>query len=197
MKSFHPAIATATAVVVSLASQSSLAQGTGQTAASTPHAYASIGAGRSSIALDCEGLSGCDNSGSALRLGAGWRSASGLAAEVLLLNFGKASASVPDAGIDLSVKSRAVGVGGAYFHNFTPDLTGVARLGVARVRSRLEVPGQGSSSQTATRPYFGLGLSWALTPALQAEVTLDLARGKLADDSFQLRAFTVGLGVRF
>jgi hypothetical protein len=166
-------------------------------------AFLSLGAGQSSYALDCAGTSRCDNSGSALRLAAGWRMGS-LAIEGVLMRFGTAKATVPVAGfgnVGAEIESEMIGGGVALLAPFAPNLEGQVRLGLASVKTS----GSGSvgsvrvdvGSERKAAAYAGLGVAWKFSPKVQLEANWDSTKAEFGGDDGNVSAFTVAIGVRF
>jgi OOP family OmpA-OmpF porin len=153
--------------------------------------------GQSSFDVDCTGASSCDKNGSALKLVGGYRMASGIALEGVLMNFGKATAR--DTGLDVTLKIQAIGVGAAFSADLSPSWIGTLRLGIASVKTTGEVSGilSGSESERKTKPYFGLGLGYKIAPNMWIEGGLDSTRGEIEGDDGTVSAVSIGLGIRF
>ena len=160
--------------------------------------YVAVGGGMSKYNEDCSGTTNCDTTGNAFKLTGGYELFNGFAVEGVYLNFGKARARA--SGIDVAIKSNAVGAGGAFFARLNPSLALVARLGVARVKVSATAAGLGgtfSDSENTTKPYAGIGLTWAFVPAAYLDVGWDSTQGKLSGSKETISAFTVGVGLRF
>lgn len=158
--------------------------------------YLQLGLGRSDLNLDCEGTTSCDTTDSAFQLIGGWRFGSGVAAEAMYVNFGKATASVGAARAE--GKATLLGVGGAFIGDFGNGFGGVARLGIGRASGKVTASGPGGSisdSDNATGVYAGLGLTYAFTKGVVGELGYLRARAKFDGDSGTVSAVT--LGVRF
>lgn len=161
----------------------------------TPGGYATLGAGVSKYNESCEGVSNCDTTGTGLKFSAGYGMANGLAIEGVAINFGKAKAS--DGGLQVELKSNAIGLGGAYAMPVSKDLAFLLRLGVARVKTTGTVVGIGSVSDTGTSPYFGLALTWNLNPTTYVEFGWDSTQAKFEGEKENVSLLSVGLGLRF
>lgn len=160
--------------------------------------YIAAGGGVSKYNDDCSGTTSCDTTGNAFRFTGGYEFGNGLAVEGIYLNFGKAKARA--SGVDVNIKSNAVGVGGAFIARLNPSLALVARLGVARVKVSATASALGvnvSDSENTTKPYAGIGLSWAFVPTAYLDVGWDSTQGKLGGEKETISAFTVGVGLRF
>jgi len=161
--------------------------------------YVVIGGGQSNFNEDCTGLSNCDKSGNAFKIVGGYGFAGGLAAEVLILNFGKASAS--GSGVTVDLKADAVGLGGAFRAPVGADGVLGVRLGLARVKVKLE--GRSGStlllneSESSTKAYAGLFGAYRFTPTVSAELAYDSTQGKFDGQSETIRAITIGIGIKF
>ena len=161
-------------------------------------AYIAAGGGVSKYNDDCTGTSSCDTSGNAFKFTGGYELGGGFAVEGVFLNFGKSTArSGP---INVTIKSTAIGAGGAFIGRLNPSLALVARLGLARVKMSGSGSGLGVSfanSETTTKPYAGLGLTWAFMPSAYLDVSGDRTQGKLLGSKGTISALTVGVGLRF
>lgn len=157
--------------------------------------YVGIGAGMSKYNESCEGVSNCDTTGTALKFTGGYALGNGLAIEGLYLGFGKMKGSL--AGTSVEIKSTAVGIGGAYAFPMGKDSALIARLGVARVKTKGTVIGFGSESENGTSAYFGLAATWNLSPSTYLEVAWDGTQAKFGDGKESVSALTLGVGLRF
>ena len=164
-----------------------------------PASYLSVGIGRSQWNEDCTGIAQCDKTGTAVRIVGGHEFVKrSFAIEGLYLDLGKIRAA--DSGVSVELKAYAVGVGAAVIADFAPDWRGTARLGVASVQAKGTGSGLGisaSESNASAQAYYGLGLSYAVTPAMYIEASLDGTRIKLLDQTENVSSLTLGLGWRF
>lgn len=153
--------------------------------------------GVSSFEVDCTGTSSCDKNGSSLKLVGGYRMASGIALEGVLMNFGKAKAR--DSGLDVTLKIQAAGLGAAFSADLSPAVNGTLRLGIASVKTSGDVSGfvSGSISERKTKPYFGFGLGYRFAPNMWLEGGFDSTTGEIEGDDGTVSAFSIGLGLRF
>jgi len=164
-------------------------------AADTPGVYLLAAGGTSKYDTDCTGTTTCDNTGSAFKAVGGYRFGNGIAAEVVSFNFGKAEYRA--SGIHLELKATAIGAGVAVYSEFASNWLFTARLGAASVKMKGTVPNVGSVSDSTTNAYAGLSVAYHVTPTVSAELGWDSTRGKVAGESGNISAFTLGLGVRF
>lgn len=164
-------------------------------AADAPGIYLLAAGGTSHYNTDCAGTTKCDNNGNSFKFVGGYRFGGGIAAEVVSYNFGKAEYTIP--GANLELKGTAYGAGLAVYGELSPQWVATARLGVASVKMKGTVPGVGSTSDTTTNAYVGVALAYQFTPAVSAELGYDATKGKVAGESGNLSAFTIGVGVKF
>jgi len=164
----------------------------------TPGGYMFVAAGASHFNNDCTGVSNCKNNGTAFKLGGGYRTASGLAGEALVIDFGKSTATA--SGIDMAIKARAIGGGVALHAAMGSSFSAVVRLGIASVKMTGEGSFSGftvSTSDSSVQPYAGIGVAYNVSPTMRLEAAWDSTRGKLEGETGRVSALTVGLGVSF
>lgn len=169
--------------------------------------YVGGGVGPSRINIDCSGFDSCDKTGSGGKLYGGYLFAPQFGVELGYFNWGKAKArgtfDVEGAPVAASaeVKGDGIGVGVAYIASFTPQWSGVARLGAARNKGKSSVSALGvsaSESFRSTEAYFGFGAGYNVTPNLTVTGEMDFSRLKYAEDEkASVRLFTVGLRYKF
>lgn len=165
--------------------------------------YGLVSVGSSRLNVDCTGTSTCDKSDTAVKGMLGYKFHPNWAAEVGYFDFGKARATVP--GISGEISNTASGLGVAFHQDFAKDWGFVARLGVARVRTRVSgtVTDLGSASDTDTHSnaYGGLGLSYRVSKSLSLDGVWDFSRSRYArygaDESGDIHAFSLGLTFGF
>jgi OOP family OmpA-OmpF porin len=160
--------------------------------------YVSLSGGMSKFNEDCTGTSSCDTTGNAAALVGGYEIFKGIAIEGVYLNFGQAKAS--GLGVNVRIKSNAVGLGGAFRVPLGSSANLVARLGVARVQVDALGSGLGvtvTEKESTTQPYAAIGINWFFTPSAYAEAAYTSTQGSLFGDKATISAFTVGLGLRF
>lgn len=172
-------------------------------AAASAQPYALVAAGMARLKVDCAGVASCDKSDTAFKFVAGWNLVPAWAFELGYFDYGKARATEP--GLALEIDNTAVGLGLAYHQELTHGFNAVARLGVARVRTRIggSLPGLGAASESDrhTQPYGGLGLGYQLTPALSVDAAWDYGKSRFSrlglSESGQIHAFSLGLRLGF
>jgi opacity protein-like surface antigen len=174
------------------------AQAQMQGASSGGYIYGAVG--RSHYNNDCTGLSECKNSGTASKLGGGYRFAGGWALEAVALNFGKSSAVDSSTRIKVELKGSGVSLGGAYFAELAPRVTAVLRLGVASIK--LDASGalgnfRFSESERSTKLYSGIGVAYSFTDHFYGELAFDGTSAKYRGENSNLNSISAGLGLRF
>jgi OOP family OmpA-OmpF porin len=165
--------------------------------------YGLISVGTSHLNVDCTGTSTCDKNDTAVKGMLGYKFHPNWAAELGYFDYGKARATVP--GVSGEIGNTATGLGIAYHQEFAKNWGFVARLGVARVRTRVSgtVTDLGSASDTDTHSnaYGGLGLSYRLSRSVSLDGVWDFSRSRYArygaDESGDIHAFSVGLTFGF
>ena len=165
------------------------------------YGVASVGVSR--LDVDCSGTSTCDKSDTGFKLMGGYRFMPNLAGEIGYFDFGKATASAP--GITGDIKNTGFGGGVAYHLDFAPNWTGVGRLGIVQMKTKVSgtVAGLGSASDSDNNVglYGGLGVGYKLTKTMSIDGAWDFAQSKYkkngADESGSLNMFSVGVTFGF
>jgi len=173
------------------------------TAASAQSLYGVVSAGVTRVDVDCSGASTCDKTGSGFKLMGGYKFMPNLAAEIGYFDFGKVKATAP--GINAELKNTAFGGGLAYHVDFAPSWNGVARLGLAQVKTKISgtVTGLGSASDSDnnTALYAGLGVGYKVSKTLSVDGAWDLSKSKYnkngVDESGNINMFSVGVTFGF
>lgn len=174
-----------TAAAVSLIANTAMAQG-----------YLVGGAGVSNISLNCNTGAACDKSDVGLKLIGGYQFTNGFAIEVGAMSFGTGTAKGAVNGIPVTaeLKGTSVGVGVAYFADFSPTWQGVARLGVGTNKTELtgSAGGQfGSESKSSSEPYYGFGVAYRLNPVFSVGLDMDFTKFKFDGGGADTRMATV------
>jgi len=171
-------------------------------AAASAQVYGVVSAGVSKHDVDCAGTTSCDDSGTAYKIMGGYKFTPNLAAEVGYLDFGKSKATVGPAALDIKVSGFGAGV--ALHGDFSPTWTGVARLGLAQVKTKLSASLQGvsaSDSDDNTNLYGGLGVGYRVSKSVTVDAAWDFTRGKYEknglDESANVNAFSLGMTFSF
>ena len=163
-----------------------------------PRAYLSVGFGGSAYESDCAYSHSCDSIGGAGRAALGLFLMPWLGLEVAAADFGKSR--IGDRYGDAEFSVRMVGVGIVLPVDYGARFNGLLRLGVASVRSTLQVLPAGTapqSSSTSAEGYYGLTMGYMLMPQLALELSLDGTRGYVGQVGGRVDALTVGLSLRF
>ncbi|MCH7343839.1 outer membrane beta-barrel protein [Pelomonas sp. CA6] len=171
-------------------------------AGASAQAYVSgaVGVGRTN--LDCNGVANCDKTGTAFKLVGGYGFGNNLSAELGYLSFGKAKAS--DATGSIDIKSAGIALGLAYRIPASQAVDFTVRGGIISMKTKLSGRSgnlSGSVSDTNVAPYVGVGVGYALTPAIKLDAGLDLSRSKFdkngLNEKGNVQAFTVGATFAF
>lgn len=161
-------------------------------------AYVSAGGGWSSLRTDCRLALSCEQLAFGGRLVGGWVFAPGLAAEALLIDFGRARTRRSDS--DATVHQQMLGLGTAVQLELGGGLLATFRGGLAasRVESALQQSGRRSRESTLYLDgYGGISLLFRMTRDVAVEIGLDATgvEDQVSRDSAAI-AF-VGLSLRF
>lgn len=165
--------------------------------------YVGLAAGATNADIDCTGTTRCDNKDTGFKVFGGYRFTPNIAGELSYFNFGKATASVvvpPFGLVDGEFKTGGFGVGVAFSGAFAPGWSGVARVGIASLESKISVAASGVSgaeSDTQAAAYFGLGLGYALTKSLSLDLAADFSKGEFDGEKADVRLISVGLTYAF
>lgn len=168
--------------------------------------YGGASVGISRFSADCSGTSTCDKTDTAFKLMGGYKFTPLVAAEVGYFDFGKSKASLGSVNSDL--KLNGFGIGAAFHADFASNWTGVARLGVAQMKTKL-TGRQGavslSESDNNATLYGGLGVGYRLNKQTTIDGAWDFSKAKFnknffgvpIDDSSSVNALSVGVTFSF
>jgi OOP family OmpA-OmpF porin len=162
------------------------------------HAYLGFAAGLSRLSVDCAGTTTCDNTGSGGKLVGGYNFGNGFGLEAGYVSFGKARATIST--VSGTIKPTAFTVGGVFALPLS-ELWGLNfRLGAARVETKgtfsLNTL-QAAESQTKTKPYAGVGVTYAHSPTIKLELALDTTQIELAGQKGTQRLAALGVTFAF
>lgn len=162
------------------------------------HAYVGVAAGLSHMSVDCSGSTSCDKTDTGGKLVAGYRFANGFGLEAGYINFGKARGA--DATSSAELKPTALMLGGAFALPLGNEWGMNFRLGAARVKTKVEASfgtARATESQTRTKAYAGVGLTYAISSAVNLELAVDSTQGQLNDEKGTLQLVSVGATFAF
>lgn len=168
--------------------------------------YVGASVGLTNYSIDCAGTETCDNSDSGAKVYAGFAFTPNLAAEIGYLDFGTAKASVYDShyGVTFALNNKATAITAALAARgaFTPALEGVARLGLAQVKTTMSssVAGYGhlgSDTETKAKAYFGLALEYAFSKHVKGVASADFTQSEIYGESASLRMVSAGVQYNF
>ena len=151
--------------------------------------YVGLGAGPSNFRVDCSGLNRCDKSDVGVKFFGGYRYTPLISAELAYIDFGKSTSTATQDGFQLegTLKSHALVADVALRMPLATAVSGIARVGVARVRSALDQRADGniiaSNARTSLQPYLGVGLQYVVQKNISVEVGLDMTRAKLSNNT--------------
>lgn len=151
--------------------------------------YVGGGFGPSHVNLDCPAILGsCDTSDTGYKLYGGYKLNPAVALEVAYVDFGKAKFTGG------SLAADGFLINAAFRHNFTRELNGVARLGVAALDTKLSGPRVigGSQTDSSTKLYFGLGAEYALQKNFKLTAGADFTSAEFQGDSGAVRLLSIG-----
>lgn len=160
--------------------------------------YVGAAAGVTKLSVDCSGTTTCDDTDVGGKLFGGFKFTPNLSGELNYFHFGKAEATI--GAISGEAKVSALGAGVAFSGMLAPSWTGVARLGVARVKT--DVSGSlggftASDSETATKAYYGVGVGFLVMPNLSIDGAIDYTKLKYGGESDNVGLFSVGVTFSF
>jgi len=160
--------------------------------------------GATNLDMDCAGATYCKNNGSGAKLVLGYVVAPNISVEAGYVNFGEAKGRAPYEGylVDLTLKSSAFYIGGAARGEFGRGFSGVARMGIAQVKTTTDANigiYSASESDSKANVLFGLALEYALTTKLKATAGIDFTQSPIAegDTTATLRLISAGLQYNF
>ncbi len=167
--------------------------------------YLSLSAGRSDHDVDCRGASQCDERDSAYKLLVGVRVAPNFAVEGSFMNYGKSRLGESALGISLDTAVSGFGIGGAFPYDITPQLSFIARLGVAHMKAKDKATlfgGGRSDSKSSGQMYAGLGLGWRVSKQVSLDASWETTRVKstranIANEKFDVSAVSLGVTLSF
>lgn len=154
--------------------------------------YAGALIGMTSIAIDCGPSQSCDDSDTGYKVYGGYEVAPNISVEVGYTDFGKVNISAGAGRIEF--KGTALSLVGAFRVPFTPEFTGVARLGLANVKGKRTSNVFSNASDSNITLYTGLGLEYAMSKDIKLVGAFDLSKVEVDGDSGT--AYIAGIGAQ-
>ena len=169
-----------TSAAAALLTAAAIATGAASAAGFSVGASAGTDQGR----VDCVASFPCDRGSADVKLYAGYQVNEAIELRAVYFDAGrfKGGGTTPaglEFGGDFKVNGFAVTAG--YRWAFAPSWSVAAHAGLASVRTRFDHanPVWGSASQTTAQPFIGVGLAYAITPALRLGIDYDATRFKV------------------
>ena len=160
------------------------------------YAGGTVGYARANV--DCAGTTSCDKNSTGAKAFVGYQINQMFAVEASYFDLGKVNATLGAASLD--IKSSGYGVRGLVSYPFTQKLSGFAALGVNQVKSKATVTLgalTGGLDKTATKPSLGLGLDYALTPALKLRGEFESFRLEAPANSGGYTVNNISVGLKY
>jgi opacity protein-like surface antigen len=162
------------------------------------YAYVGIAGGASHISVDCTGATSCDKTDTGGKFTAGYNFGNGFGLEGAYVSFGKAQGS--DGLSSATLKPTAFMLGGVFSLPLSNEWGVNLRLGAAQVKTKVDARQgslTGSRSETKTKAYAGVGLTYAVSPSVKLELAVDSTQGQFADEKGTIRLITAGATFAF
>ena len=161
-----------------------------------------IGAGVDRGRVDCVASFPCDRSSSHAKLTADYRFAEPWTVQVMYFNAGHfQGGDTTPLGTEFGGTFRVEGLGltAGYRWTFAPNWRVAGRVGAASVRTRFEYANAltGDVSRTTLQPLAGVGVGYAITPAVRIGVDYDVTRFKVYRTQGSLRMLGVAAQFSF
>lgn len=163
--------------------------------------YVGAAGGVTHTRLACTDTLACTRGDTGVKLYAGYRYSPGVAGELGYVDFGNASVQrMPEQiAISSGVGVSAVTAALTLRMDLASAWTGVARLGVARVRTAVDETAVGLRTaqrvEEHVRPYVGLALEYALAQGFAAVLSADVTQARI--DGSQGGVQLIGLGLQY
>ena len=143
-----------------------------------------LGAGADRGRVDCVASFACDRSSAHWKLTGGYRIAGAVDLQAVWFDAGRfRGGDTTPLGTEFggAFKVNGFGISAGYRWEVAPGWSVVGRAGAANVRTRFvyENSAFGSASKTTLQPLAGIGLAYAITPALRVGVDYDVTRFKV------------------
>lgn len=174
-----------------------LALATSASAQLANKAYIGGAFGMSNVAVDCGYPYSCDNDDTGYKLYAGFKVHPQIAIEGGYVDFGKSNISVGSFGVgSIAVDGFLLNAAGRL--PFTRELTGVGRLGLAMLDTKVSgSTNYGNRTYGSTNAYFGLGLEYSFNKNLRGTAAADFTTGEIDGNEGSVRLLSIGLQYDF
>lgn len=172
---------------------------TSLSAACSAQHHVGLGLGQGSFKLSCDGRVACQRDDTSVKAYLGYRLTQALSAELSYTDHGTSTlrTSINGAVVHTRIDHSSVGLAAVVRHPLAADWTAVGRLGISQIRTRFDnsYAGMDLGSETthSTRPFFGLGLEYALAKGWSTVLSADLSHAKAGASEGRLRTVNVGL----
>lgn len=161
--------------------------------------YVTAAAGSTHLNVDCAGTTSCDASDTGGKLVGGYKFGNGFSVELGYVSFGKFKFA--DSTQSLTLKPTAITLGGAYALPLNSDWGLNFRLGVAQVKTKGDATivgqGSGSLSESKAKVYAGVGVTYAITPAVKLELGVDSTNAEIVGEKGAVRLISLGATFAF
>ena len=156
----------------------------GAGAASAADFSVGLGAGADRGRVDCVASFPCDRGSAHWKLFAGYQLSEAVDVQAVGFDAGRfKGGDTTPLGTEFggTFKVSGFGLTGGYRWQFAPSWSLAGRAGLAAVRTRFDYANAafGSASKTTVQPLLGLGLAYAITPAVRLSLDCDVTRFKV------------------
>lgn len=171
-------------------------------ASASAQVYVGFGSGQARTNVDCTGTTKCDKISSSTKIFGGYNIDKNFAVEASYAWLGKIGAQTKEGTVtaDHEIKAKSFELVGVAKHDFTDELSGFAKLGVARVTADGNSSLAGSKytyDTSSTQAVVGLGLNYKISKELALRGEFDSRSVKLLDEKARVNTFTVGAQYSF
>ncbi len=160
--------------------------------------YLGAAVGITKLSDSCTGTTTCDDTDTGMKIFGGFKLMPNWGAELGYFDFGKTTATL--GALSGELKATGIGAGVAFSGPLAPGWQGVARLGVARIKTKVSGTLGGitaSDSENHTKAYYGLGVGYQLWPNLSLDAAADFSKWKFDTDSGNARLLSLGVTYSF
>ncbi|MBY0573480.1 MAG: outer membrane beta-barrel protein [Undibacterium sp.] len=171
------------------------------TASAAEDFYVGGTVGQSKWNDDCKLTVKCDSTGTAYKVFGGYNVNKNFAIEASILSMGKVSAVSSSLNSRSDVKGAGFDIAGVVKHGFTDNLSGFAKLGVARLTTTSDFSAPGmtlkSTDTSTTQAVYGFGLNYSVTKEFALRAEVDSRRVKVGSDKERVNSFSLGAQYTF